>query len=124
MDAARMKQIVSILEPENLRARVALGANRADVLWPGWWERTDFQRLDMGDHRHCLIGQMEGDFRWWVEAGIPDQETLAQEGFWSKIARALRGGWDARESYEYMMEEYHLLKMVWTEEGFRRRTQT
>jgi hypothetical protein len=42
--------------------RVAAGAAWLDEHRPGWWKRTDLDRLDVASERHCPIAQEYGTY--------------------------------------------------------------
>lgn len=54
MDRLRMREI--------LRQRVSRGATVLDGVLPDWRDRVDPTTLNMGCERHCVIGQLTGDY--------------------------------------------------------------
>ena len=51
--------------------RVALAARALDKEQPGWSDRIDVDKLDLGDCKACILGQLHGDF---YKAPMPDAE--------------------------------------------------
>lgn len=47
---------------EPLRTRIERGAKLLDERVPGWRERIDLDRLDMGNSLHCILGQCFGSY--------------------------------------------------------------
>lgn len=57
--ARRRRQI----GPENARDRVQRGAEYLDRMDPDWYRRVDSTTLELADGRHCVLGQLHGEFR-------------------------------------------------------------
>jgi hypothetical protein len=49
--------VLSALDPQP-EARVAHGAQRLDLLWPGWWRFVNLDLLDMDVCARCVAGQL------------------------------------------------------------------
>jgi len=47
-----------------LRRRVNQGVELLTVWSPLWFERVDLERLDLGNCRQCVLGQLTGDFNF------------------------------------------------------------
>jgi len=52
------------LAPETVQARVARGAALLDEKLPGWDQRIDLDRLNLGDCFTCILGQLFTDQGW------------------------------------------------------------
>jgi hypothetical protein len=51
------------LSAEKARERVQRGATYLDNIDPEWYRRVDAETLALGDGRHCILGQLHGEFR-------------------------------------------------------------
>jgi hypothetical protein len=56
---------------QDARERAARGVAYLDAHTPGWADRIDVGRLDMGRHCFCVLGQLHGQFSPAVEAAWP-----------------------------------------------------
>lgn len=67
------------VNPEAIRARVALGAGLLDRVRPGWWREIALDRLAMHSCDTCVLGQLYSDFFRGCSVlaeSIPDDERL------------------------------------------------
>ena len=53
---------------EDLRTRIERGAKLLDERAPGWRERIDLDRLDMGGCFDCVLGQLFGGYSTGADA--------------------------------------------------------
>lgn len=68
-------------------ARVGRGAELLDRLRPGWAAEIDVERLDVGDARHCPLGQLYGNYREGrIALGIPGDDESCLYGFMSSVS--------------------------------------
>jgi len=62
-------------------AAVARGAGMLDQLCPGWPDRLDLDRLDLGDTARCLLGQLYGSYDLALGVLRINDVTAADYGF-------------------------------------------
>lgn len=86
------------------RTRAAAGARHLDEHRPGWADRIDVDRLDLGDAYACIIGQLTGSF-WSAEAhalsGFDDSSFERERRYGTAIARGfwIRPEWPEGRTY-------------------------
>lgn len=97
------------------------GLPTLDRLYPTWRERIDPDRLDMGEHRHCLIGQLfpRGEFEWQTSGYQRGLKELSGLKTWRELFE-----WSVAEGFDVFIEHpdsgekesYDLLTRVWVRE--------
>lgn len=55
--------------------RVARGVKLLDKRMPGWDERINLHRLDMGNGTHCVLGQLYGDYYRGLDVLLGDNSN-------------------------------------------------
>lgn len=75
-----------MLTMDDARARVARGAALLDAQRPGWAQRIDHGRLDLGNECHCILGQLESSYssaiaRLGLRARATGNDTTVAHGF-------------------------------------------
>jgi hypothetical protein len=92
--------------------RVPLGAGWLDANFPGWAQRVQMRRLFAGCCRHCILGQLWGEYhlallalgqsdRWAVDMGFngPTSETVLLTYNWRlEVGRRQEGGGREQEA--------------------------
>ncbi len=104
----RQTHLISV---DEVRARVQRGAEYLDDVDPGWHRRIDAETLELEDGRHCVLGQLHGEFQ--LGLGRSDVLTLSSApraslspvtyGF--KCVKGVSEEWQARD--------YDLLTRMW-----------
>ncbi len=108
-----------------IRQRVARGAMLLDEHRPGWYLRTDLDRLDMGQSQHCVLGQEYADewrgYAYTVYShAIERLRGILNRKFYDHGCLDVQYGFDAQYP-DTDDREYHLLDVAWTREITRRR---
>lgn len=93
---------------EEVRLSVKYGANFMDENFPGWADKINLSKLDMGDCEVCIIGQAVGNYF----------EVIDNHSDYSGWATEY--GFDIVEIYNYK-DQYSQLEEAWTEEVKNRR---
>jgi hypothetical protein len=76
--------------------RVAAGAAWLDEHKPGWWQRTDLDRLDVASERHCPLAQEYGTY---YRAPVMTHDQARTLGFDCSLAAAELGA--MAEDFEF-----------------------
>lgn len=99
------------MTPQEARERVARGAALLDEKYPGWADRINLERFDLGNACTCVLGQLEGFF--WTGAqklfGTPDR--LNPENY---IAISY-GLWLPGSITHTLHADYAMLRDAWVE---------
>lgn len=97
------------------------GIPTLDRLYPDWRERIDVDRLDMSNHRYCIIGQLfpRGTAEWETsgyDRGLRDLSGL--KGRREVFEWAVAEGFDVYQEHPESGEEesYELLTRMWVRE--------
>jgi hypothetical protein len=94
--------------------RVAAGAAYLDEHHPGWVERIDLSKLNLGECGHCVLGQLFGDF-WdapvFGESANPytEEEFQSVFGLARPLGFAAPKGDDSDASYAALTAEWKRL---------------
>lgn len=62
------------------KERIELGAKWLDMTKPDWKDKIDLSILDMDDSKHCIIGQVFGNFNT-VRGKVLSESTVEKYGF-------------------------------------------
>jgi hypothetical protein len=95
------------------RERVARGAAYLDDADPGWYRRVDPQTLSLSSGRHCVLGQLHGEFRLGlgrshlVSMSSAPRASLSPVAYGFKCVEGVPPEWQNRD--------YDLLTEAWTE---------
>jgi hypothetical protein len=106
--ARRTQQIT----PEAVRERVQRGATYLDDLDPGWHRRVDADTLELDDGRHCILGQLHGEFRLGlgrshlISMSSAPRASLSPVAYGFKCVEHVSDEWKARD--------YELLNEAWS----------
>jgi len=98
---------------ENARERVERGATYLDEVDPGWYRRVDSDTLELGDGRHCILGQLHGEFRLGlgrshlITMSSAPRASLSPANYGFKCMDGVSDEWQARD--------YALLNAAWKE---------
>lgn len=76
--------------------RVAAGAAWLDERKPGWWQRTDLDRLDVASERHCPVAQEYGTY---YRAPVMTHDQARALGFDCSLVAAELGA--VAEDFEF-----------------------
>lgn len=112
--ARRTRQIT----PEKVRERVARGAAYLDDIDPEWYRRVDAETLELDDGRHCVLGQLHGEFRLGlgrshlISLSSAPRASLSPTAYGFKCVEGVPDAWQRRD--------YALLDEAWMEAVRRR----
>jgi hypothetical protein len=105
--ARRTRQITA----EKVHERVRRGAAYLDDVDPGWYRRVDSETLELGDGRHCILGQLHGEFRLGlgrshlITMSSAPRASLSPVSYGFKCVEGVPEAWQARD--------YELLNEAW-----------
>lgn len=99
------------ITPDRVRERVQRGAEYLDNVDPEWHRRVDSETLELGDGRHCILGQLHGEFR--LGLGRSDLITLssAPRTSLSPVAYGFKCVENVPEAWQDY--DYDLLNAAW-----------
>lgn len=106
-ESRRTQQIT----PEAVRERVERGAAYLDDADPGWHRRVDSETLELDDGRHCILGQLHGEFRLGlgrshlISMSSAPRASLSPVAYGFKCVENVSDDWQARD--------YELLNEAW-----------
>jgi hypothetical protein len=101
------------ISPEQVRERVQRGAEYLDDVDPEWHRRVDSETLELGDGRHCILGQLHGEFRLGLGRSHLITMSSAPRASLSPVAygfKCVENVPDAWQAYDY-----ELLNEAWKE---------
>jgi hypothetical protein len=101
------------ISPEQVRERVRRGAEYLDDVDPEWHRRVDSETLELGDGRHCILGQLHGEFRLGLGRSHLITMSSAPRASLSPVAygfKCVENVPDAWQAYDY-----ELLNEAWKE---------
>ncbi len=107
--ARRTRQVT----PEKARERVKRGATYLDEVDPEWYQRVDADTLALNHGRHCVLGQLHGEFRLglgrshFISLSSAPRASLSPTAYGFKC---VEGGSDALKQ-----RDYALLDEAWRE---------
>lgn len=103
----RIRQI----SEEKVRERVKRGAEYLDEMDPGWHRRVDAETLELEDGRHCVLGQLHGEFRLGlgrshvITLSSAPRASLSPVAYGFKCVEGVSEEWQARD-YELLTEAW------------------
>jgi hypothetical protein len=103
---------------EKARERVRRGAAYLDDVDPEWYRRVDAETLELGDGRHCILGQLHGEFRLGlgrshlISMSSAPRASLSPVAYGFKCVEGVPEPWQARD--------YELLNDAWRDAVRRR----
>lgn len=106
------------LSAEKARERVQRGATYLDDVDPEWYRRVDAETLALGDGRHCILGQLHGEFRLGLgrsqllTMSSAPRASLSPVAYGFKCVEGVPEPWQARD--------YELLNDAWRDAVRRR----
>jgi hypothetical protein len=106
------------ITPENARERVRRGATYLDDVDPEWYRRVDAETLELADGRHCVLGQLHGEFRLGLGRSQLISLSSAPRASLSPVAYGFKCVDDVPDAWQE--RDYHLLNAAWTEAVRRR----
>lgn len=98
---------------KNARKRVQRGAQYLDDIDPEWYRHVDSETLELGDGRHCILGQLHGEFRLGlgrshlINMSSAPRTSLSPVAYGFKCIEGVPEEWQARD--------YKLLNDAWKE---------
>jgi len=101
------------ITPERVRQRVQRGAAYLDDVDPEWYRHVDAETLELGDGRHCILGQMHGEFRLGLGRSHLISMSSAPRASLSPVAYGFKCVEGVSE--EWQAYDYELLNEAWTE---------
>lgn len=101
------------ITPERVRERVQRGAAYLDEVDPGWYRHVDADTLELGDGRHCILGQMHGEFRLGLGRSHLISMSSAPRASLSPVAYGFKCVDGVSE--EWQVYDYELLNEAWKE---------
>lgn len=107
--ARRTRQITA----EGVRERVRRGAEYLDEVDPGWHRRVNAETLELEDGKHCVLGQLHGEFRLGlgrsrlISLSSAPRASLSPVDYGFKCVEGVSDAWQARD--------YELLTAAWRE---------
>ncbi|MFP4227408.1 MAG: hypothetical protein ACLFTE_01115 [Salinivenus sp.] len=102
---------VERVSAERARQRVARGASYLDEVDPGWYRRVDPHTLSLSSGRHCVLGQLHGEFRMGlgrshlVSMSSAPRASLSPVAYGFKCVEGVPDAWQERD--------YELLTAAW-----------
>jgi len=98
---------------EQVGERVRRGAAYLDEVDPGWHRRIDAAALELGSGRHCILGQLHGEFRLGlgrshlITMSSAPRASLSPVSYGFKCVDGVPEAWQERD--------YELLNEAWRE---------
>lgn len=98
---------------EKARERVQRGATYLDEVDPDWYRRVDSDTLELEDGKHCILGQLHGEFRLGlgrshlITMSSAPRTSLSPVNYGFKCVEGVSDEWQARD--------YKLLNAAWKE---------
>lgn len=99
------------ITPEKVRERVQRGATYLDDVDPEWYRRVDSETLELGDGRHCILGQLHGEFRLGLGRSHLITMSSAPRASLSPVSYGFKGVEGVPESWQ--ARDYELLNEAW-----------
>lgn len=99
------------ITPDRARERVQRGADYLDDVDPGWYRRVDAETLELGDGRHCILGQLHGEFRLGLGRSHLITMSSAPRASLSPVAYGFKCVEGVSE--EWQAYDYELLDEAW-----------
>lgn len=100
-----------LITEEKVRERVQRGAEYLDEVDPGWYRRIDAETLELEDGRHCVLGQLHGEF----QLGLGRSDVLTLSSAPRASLSPVTYGFKCVEgvSEEWQARDYELLTQRW-----------
>lgn len=101
------------ITPNAVRERVERGAAYLDDVDPGWYRRVNADTLELDDGKHCILGQLHGEFRLGlgrshlISMSSAPRASLSPVSYGFKCVEGVSDDWQARD--------YELLNEAWKE---------
>lgn len=95
----------------NARERVQRGASYLDDVDPEWYRRVDAETLELADGKHCVLGQLHGEFRLGlgrshlITMSSAPRASLSPVSYGFKCVEGVSDEWQDRD--------YDLLNTAW-----------
>ena len=101
------------ITPERVRERVQRGAEYLDDVDPEWYRRVDSETLELDDGRHCVLGQLHGEFR----LGLGRSHLITMSSAPRASLSPVSYGFKCVENVpdEWQAYDYDLLNDAWKE---------
>ncbi|HKL87741.1 MAG TPA: hypothetical protein VJ884_01975 [Salinibacter sp.] len=101
------------ITPEQVRERVQRGAEYLDSVDPEWYRRVDSETLELEDGRHCVLGQLHGEFRLGLGRSHLISMSSAPRTSLSPVAYGFKCVMNVPD--EWQAYDYDLLNEAWKE---------
>ncbi|PSQ85609.1 MAG: hypothetical protein BRD30_10490 [Bacteroidetes bacterium QH_2_63_10] len=101
------------ITPDRARERVRRGAEYLDGVDPDWYRRIDSETLELGDGRHCVLGQLHGEFRLGLGRSDLISMSSAPRTSLSPVAYGFKCVMNVPD--EWQDYDYKLLNEAWRE---------
>lgn len=101
------------ITPDRVRERVRRGADYLDGVDPEWYRQVDAETLELGDGRHCILGQLHGEFRLGLGRSHLISMSSAPRASLSPVAYGFKCVENVPEDWQAY--DYELLNEAWKE---------
>ena len=101
------------ITPEQARERVRRGAEYLDGVDPEWYRHVNSETLELDDGRHCVLGQLHGEFRLGLGRSHLISMSSAPRASLSPVAYGFKCVENVPE--EWQAYDYDLLNAAWKE---------
>ena len=101
------------ITPDRARERVQRGAEYLDDVDPEWYRHVDSETLELDDGRHCVLGQLHGEFRLGLGRSHLITMSSAPRASLSPVAYGFKCVENVPE--EWQAYDYELLNEAWKE---------
>lgn len=101
------------ITPEQVQKRVERGAAYLDEVDPTWYRRIDAEALALENGRHCVLGQLHGEFRLGLGRSHLISLSSAPRASLSPVAYGFKCVEGVPE--EWQKRDYDLLDAAWME---------
>jgi hypothetical protein len=101
------------ITPDWVRERVQRGAEYLDGVDPEWYRRVDSETLELEDGRHCVLGQLHGEFRLGLGRSHLISMSSAPRASLSPVAYGFKCVENVPD--EWQAYDYDLLNEAWKE---------
>jgi len=99
------------ITPARARERVQRGAEYLDDMDPEWYRRVDAESLELGNGRHCILGQLHGEFRLGLGRSHLITLSSAPRASLSPVAYGFKCVDDVPDAWRTY--DYELLNEAW-----------
>ena len=101
------------ITPEHARERVQRGADYLDSVDPEWYRRVNSDTLELEDGKHCVLGQLHGEFRLGLGRSHLITMSSAPRASLSPVAYGFKCVDNVPD--EWQAYDYDLLNEAWKE---------